>query len=583
MNEKILLVDDEVNVLQAYRRAFHKRFKLHTASSGQEALDMITADGPYAVVVSDMRMPGMNGIELLQKLRTITPHTVRIMLTGNADQKTAVEAVNSGQVYRFLNKPCSIETMAEALQDALTLYDQTASERERNSQNAQAVEELSKRLSHQARHDVLTGLHNRPAFEEALEQLLDAPPSATDHALIYLDLDLFRVINTSAGPVAGDALLRQTAQILAGACGSQDVLARTSSDEFSLLLKNRSVAEARRLGEDINIRLHGIGFQWDGQDYDISACMGIVPITHDERRKASDVLGTAETACNVAKENGRGQLHVGSPSDPELTRHFNEMQWVGRIGQALQSDRFRLYYQTISPLQTNDEGEHYELLLRLEEEDGTIIQPDSFLPAAEHYHLSPMIDRWVVRTLVRWLMDNPQALQRLSVCSINLSGHSLGNAEVLTAIRDIFSNSHVPSHKICFEITETAAIANLNNATQFIKELKQEGFLFSLDDFGSGLSSFAYLRNLPVDYLKIDGVFVKNIAQDPIDQAMVRAISEVARVMHKKTVAEFVDNEDTVKILRDIGIDYVQGYYLSRPQPLAQLADAPAEQDISNR
>ena len=575
MNEKILLVDDEANVLQAYSRAFHKRFKLDTANSGAAALDMITAEGPYAVIVSDMRMPGMNGIELLRTLRRIAPDTVRIMLTGNADQKTAVEAVNNGQVYRFLNKPCSIETMAEALQEALNLYDRSSSERQLNSRNAQAVEELSKRLLHQARHDVLTGLLNRPAFEDTLDRLPAPPPASPGHALIYIDLDLFRVVNTNAGPVAGDAFLRQTAQILSDICCGEEVLARTSGDEFCLLLPHRSIDEARRTGEDVNDRLRRIGFAWNDQNYDVSACMGIVSIEAGERRRASEVLGTAETACNVAKENGRGKIHVGSPSDPELTRHFNGMQWVGRIRQALRADRFRLHYQTIEPIAARNEGDHYELLLRLEDEDGSIIAPAAFLPAAEHYRLSPQIDCWVIRAAARWLIDNPQALQRLSLCSINLSGHSLGDPEVFTTVRKAFSYGPVAAHKICFEITETAAIGNLNNAMHFIKELKQEGFLFSLDDFGSGLSSFAYLRNLPVDYLKIDGVFVKNIVRDPIDQAMVRAIGEIARVMGKKTVAEFVDNAETLQLLQDMGIDYAQGYHLSRPQPLTRLSDEP--------
>jgi len=284
------------------------------------------------------------------------------------------------------------------------------------------------------------------------------------------------------------------------------------------------------------------------------------------------VLCAAETACDVARDRGRNQLHVACAQDQELTKRLNEAQWVTRINHALQENLFCLYYQPIvhtAPNKSN--SDHYEILIRMKDEEGRIIPPIEFLPAAERYHLSPQIDCWVIRATVDWLSRHPQSLQRLSLCSINLSGLSLGNQEVYNFILDTVKSSPVPPKKICFEVTETAAIAQFDVAVQFMKSLKQEGFYFSLDDFGSGLSSFGYLKNMPVDFIKIDGMFVKNIDTDHVNRTMVKSINEIAHVMGKKTIAEFVENNEILRHLRGLDVDYAQGYLISKPRPLDEL------------
>jgi EAL domain-containing protein (putative c-di-GMP-specific phosphodiesterase class I) len=293
-----------------------------------------------------------------------------------------------------------------------------------------------------------------------------------------------------------------------------------------------------------------------------------VPVTRESDSVAA-LFSAAETACNVAKDEGRNRIHMGDAQDAQLTQRLTEIQWISRINKALGENRFHLYYQTIEPINpVENEGEHYEILLRMEGDDGQIIPPGEFLPAAEHYHLSPQIDRWVIRNTIGWLDEHPDQLQALSLCSINLSGLSIGDEEMLGFIQETLENSAVPPSKICFEVTETAAIARLDAAVNFMQTLKATGIRFSLDDFGTGLSSFAYLRTLPVDFLKIDGMFVRHIDRNIIDWTLVKSINDMGQIMGKQTIAEFVENEDIYNQLHEIGANYAQGYLLSRPSPL---------------
>jgi diguanylate cyclase (GGDEF)-like protein len=572
ITEQILIVDDDPLVLEGYRRALSRQFRLDIAGGGQAALDLVEKRGPYAVLVTDMRMPGMNGMELLIRLKAINPNTVRMMLTGNVDQQTAVDAVNQGHVFKFMNKPFAAEAMASALTEALAIYRQQEKRRALLTRNSAAVEELTEKLAYQSRHDTLTGLANRHAFEIRTQALLDsARNEGKTHSLCYIDLDHFHVINDSCGPAVGDEVLRQVGQLLLSQRRQSDLIARLSSDEFGILLSDCPLDMAQQIIERLQTTLGQYRLHWEDTRYGLSVSLGLISITGRDANVAA-LFSAAETACNVAKDRGCNRLHVGGSEDRELTKRLDEVQWVSRIVQALQENRFHLYYQTIVPVDDKSgQGDHYELLIRMEDEKGAIIPPEAFLPAAENYHLSNQLDRWVISTLIEWLSQQPDKLLRLSHCAINLSGHSVGSQEMLDFIRGAFENSPVPPGKICFEITETAAIARLSDAVRFISTLRADGFRFSLDDFGTGLSSFAYLKNLPVDYLKIDGAFIRQMDSNDIDRAMVKSINEIAHAMGKETIAEFVETAGIEQHLRELGVDYMQGYLFAKPRPLNEM------------
>ena len=432
---------------------------------------------------------------------------------------------------------------------------------------------LSEQLSYEARHDPLTGLYNRREFELRLQRAIDSimTDKAVRHTICYIDLDQFKVVNDNCGHVGGDELLRQLATVLKKRIRAGDVVARLGGDEFGVLLENCSADFSVRVAEDIRNCISEFRFPWDDKSYSIGASIGVVTID-DMVESPSDVMRDADMACYAAKDGGRNRIHVSRPDDEQLAQRHGEMQWVIKIKRALEQDRFRLFAQPIVPLdESESEGLHFEVLIRLLDEHGDIVPPGAFLPAAERYNISSNIDRWVVQKTLQWLQERPDHLNELAVCAINLSGQTLGDKLMLNEIMADLSEYSVPEHKICFEITETAAIANLQIAQEFINTLKSRGCQFALDDFGSGLSSFAYLKNLPVDYLKIDGAFVRNVAEDPVNLAIVRSINDVARVMGKKTVAEFVENKAIIEKLREIGVDYAQGYGIGKPVPIGEL------------
>jgi len=577
VSERILLVDDEPFVLSGYRRSLGRQFDLDTAGSGAEALAKCRQQfEPYAVVVSDMRMPEMDGVELFRQLAKAYPRTMRIMLTGNAEQAAAIDAVNRGHVFKFLTKPCSSEDLKQALEEALRLY-RSEQEKEKSSRHdALAVQHLSAKLSHQSRHDILTGLANRRAFELRLAAALEsARNESRSHLLCFVDIDHFHHINESCGTTAGDELLRQLGSLLSHHRRSGDMTARLGSDQFGLLLEDCSLEDGQTIIGRLHQEMKQFRFHWEEQSYELSVSIGLLPVNSDSESVPA-LFSAVETACNVAKDQGRNRVHTGDPGDTLLTRRLNEAQWIRRINRALDEDRFRLYYQPIVPLNPMDgEGEHYEILVRMLGEDGDIIAPGEFLPAAENYHLAPRIDRWVVSHTLEWLQHNPQQVRDLALCSINLSGQSLGDEALLADIRDLLERSEVPGAKICFEVTETAAISHLDAAVYFMQNLKQLGVRFSLDDFGTGLSSFAYLRTLPVDFLKIDGLFVRQIDRNIIDWTMVKSINDMGQIMGKQTIAEFVENEDIFNQLHEIGANFAQGYLLGKPQPLDEKTGGP--------
>jgi diguanylate cyclase (GGDEF)-like protein/PAS domain S-box-containing protein len=431
---------------------------------------------------------------------------------------------------------------------------------------------LAQQMAHQASHDPLTGLVNRREFERRLQRTLETARTDTvEHTLCYLDLDQFKVINDTCGHVAGDELLRQFTRVLHDKVRKRDTLARLGGDEFGVLMEHCHPGEGLRLANALRDAIEGFRFGWEDKSFRIGVSIGIAPIT-EATENVARVLSQADSACYAAKDLGRTRIHIYTEGDTELVRRSGEMEWVRQINQALEENRFRLFCQPIAAIEPGrHEKGHYEILLRMVNEEGTLVLPGEFFPAAERYHLANNIDQWVIATTFEWLRQHADPLHPLSMCSINQSGHSLGDAAFLEYVNGEFEKTGIPGSKICFEITETAAIANFASARRLITDLKKRGCQFALDDFGSGLCSFAYLKTLPVDFLKIDGVFVKGVVDDPVDLAMVKSINDMGHVLGKRTVAEFVETQAILGKLSEIGVDYAQGYGISRPRPLDEL------------
>jgi diguanylate cyclase (GGDEF)-like protein len=432
-----------------------------------------------------------------------------------------------------------------------------------------AEREFVAHLSWQASHDALTGLVNRREFEARLGNALDSlSHKPGEHSLMFLDLDQFKVVNDTCGHAAGDQLLKQMSDLLQENLRTGGLLARLGGDEFGVLLEDCDANSAAGIAERLRLAVQELRFVWNGCVFNVSVSIGLVHVA--EAGAIEETLRAADMACYIAKEKGRNRVQVYHPSDSELVQRVGEMAWVQKIRNGLDEQRFCLFAQEIRALNSDEpHHSHVELLLRLRDEDGNLIQPGSFMPAAERYGLMPLIDRWVIRNafaLIASRLGSSEPAQ-LSSCAINLSGATFGDNDFVDYVRQQFKIHRVPPEMICFEITETSAITNLPSAKRFIQALKRLGCRFSLDDFGTGMSSFSYLKHLPVDIIKIDGGFVTEMLNSKIDRAMVEMIVHLARVMGKSTVAEFVESDEVLAALREIGVDYAQGYAIGKPAP----------------
>ncbi|MBU1690774.1 MAG: EAL domain-containing protein [Gammaproteobacteria bacterium] len=433
------------------------------------------------------------------------------------------------------------------------------------------------KMERQAIHDDLTGLINRREFGNRLNTLLeDSKRHGMQHSLLYMDLDQFKIVNDTCGHIAGDELLRQLSALINARVRQNDTLARLGGDEFGVLLTDCPVDHAIKIAEVLRQTISNFHFHWQGKRFEIGVSIGVTAIDAN-CENTTEVLGFADAACYVAKDKGRNRIQLYSGGE-EFALKLRETNWVSRINLAIEEQRFRLFYQTILPIASPCSNvEHQEILLRMIDENGHLISPGEFIPAAEKFNLMPTIDRWVIRTLFARKSEYwRSALKTGSAgdihsdlfCSVNLSGASLNDDHFFDFLREQIAAYDTPPHAICFEITETVAVHNLQKVSEFIRELRSMGFRFALDDFGSGMSSFTYLKSLPVDFLKIDGALVKEIGRSKIDLCMVEAIHRIAQEMGIKTIAEYVENDVILERLKTVGVNYAQGYGIHKPEAL---------------
>ena len=428
---------------------------------------------------------------------------------------------------------------------------------------------MTQELEYEATHDSLTGLKNRREFDRQLQSsVVDAQQHDSYHALLYIDLDQFKIVNDTCGHIAGDELLKQLSRLIESKIDKENLISRLGGDEFAIVLYDCPIEKAMGLAEEIRFSVEQFRFIWEQKNFSLGVSIGAVTIDRTVQSH-QQLLSRADVACYIAKDKGRNQIHLYVEDDNESHRRHTEMHWVAQINHALENDLFALYQQRLHRFSDTTEKEHYEILLRLLDTQGQVVNPGAFLPAAERYGMMLSIDRWVINHTVKFFVDNPQKLEQLAVCSVNLSAQSLVNKEFLGFIERLLSDKPDLCHKLCFEITETAVVSNLTQANHFIQKLKSLGCKMALDDFGSGMASFGYLKDLDVDVLKIDGSFVRNCAEDPIDLAIVESIHGIAQVMKMQTVAEWVEHQGTIDVLQEIGVDYVQGYAIAKPVPLS--------------
>jgi diguanylate cyclase (GGDEF)-like protein len=442
-----------------------------------------------------------------------------------------------------------------------------------------ALHELTERLEHQATHDALTGLVNRHHFEALLtEALARHDKTGEDAALLYFDLDQFKVVNDTCGHAAGDELLRQLAWRLRGLVADKGTLGRLGGDEFGLLLPRHSVAEAQPLAEHLRQEIAGQRFYWNERMFAVSASIGLLALGRDMRTVA-DALSAADQACYLAKENGRDRVHLYQRDDRQVQQRWGEMHWVERLQTALDHHEFTLVAQEIRPVvhrqqrRRNEDAprRRFELLLRMTAPDGQLVPPMAFIPAAERYGLMPKVDRWVIARACHELAALREGGLPLPTCMVNLSGASASDPQLADYVAECLRESGLSGRHLGVELTETAAVHNLDACSELMTRLRKLGCPIALDDFGSGMSSFSYLRNLPIDYLKIDRAFIRNVASDPIDHAMVETIQRIGGIMGVRTVAEGVESAEVMTALALIGVDFAQGNWVRRAVPLVQV------------
>ena len=537
-----------------------RMLRVDSATQMQRALESQSWD----LIITDHNMPSFDSIEALELANQYGNHTPFILVSGSIGEEVAVDAMKAG-AHDYVMK----NNLARLL---------PAIERElKEAENRRAHQEAEALIRHMAFHDSLTDLINRVEFERRLEESVQA--AITDgeaHALLYLDLDQFKLVNDSCGHMAGDELLKRITRRLQAAIRDSDTLARLGGDEFGVLLKNCPLDRAKSIARGLLETIQSYTFIWSGNSFKIGVSIGLVQVKGDI--PSTELLTLADMACYVAKDEGRNRIHVTTDSDSTISRRQGEVQWIQRLQEGMANDNLVLYRQHIQSLQSA--SSHSELLLRMVDHDGAIIGPDRFIPAAERYNLMPEVDRWVIQhAFQQFRLQHPPGShnQAFNTLFINLSASSLSDADLVNFIRKQLEQHAIAPHSFGFEITETAAITDFDNAIKLISALQDLGCKVALDDFGTGMSSFSYLKSLNVDFVKIDGSFVKNMLENEMDCAIVESVNKIGHIAGLQTIAEYVENDAIMQRLSELGIDYAQGWAIHRPEPFTLFQPAIAQ------
>ncbi len=509
----------------------------------------------WDIVITDHNMPGFSSEEALEVVKSEGLDTPVIIVSGTIGEDIAVRAMKAG-AHDYIMKD-NLARLLPAIQREL---------KEAGVRYARKQAEQS--LHHMAYHDSLTDLVNRREFDRRLRSaLVSSKERGLVHMLLYLDLDQFKIINDTCGHIAGDELLKQIARILSRHIRESDTLARLGGDEFGILLESCNKQHAVELAETLKEEVRGFKFVWDNTPFVVSLSIGIVQITK-AYSNATEILSHADIACYAAKDRGRNTVQIYQVQDTDMQRRHSEMQWTSRLRMALEQNQLFLCHQPMACLSDEVSDDHHtEFLLRLRDGE-EVVQPGAFIPAAERYNMMPLIDLRVIELVFQYLADSGKGYEDKGTYFVNLSGNSLSDDQFFARIRELLNQYKIRPERICFEITETAAIAHLSDAVEFIREIRDEGFKFALDDFGCGMSSFSYLKTIPVDFLKIDGGFVRNMLNDPIDVSIVDACNKIGHAVGLKTIAEFVESDAIKDRLKEMGIDFAQGYAIAKPKPL---------------
>ena len=572
-SENILVVDDNEINLDIIQRFLNKSgFKISVATNGKDCLDIINKKGnEYSLLLLDQVIPDITGMELLQIIRkkyTLLELPI-IFFTGKTEDNYILSALNAG-ANDYISKPFEYKILLARIKACLRV----ANRFQEYNCKKQELEDIVLRQNQEiaeirSEYDIC-GLKDRVEFIKKINSVINDPSfNPINNVIGIINIDDFKIVNICYGYSAGNALLKEFSQYILSIMGKDCFVVSLRGDEFAIYLDNCNIEQAIKKFSNLLNNLFEFRFYWDNKKIMITCSCGIVNFTMGQN-KAEEIINFASSACHTAKENGRNKIYCLKDFDKSLSNKVNDMEWLERINDAFETDRFVLYFQPIVSFRSKNK-KHNEILIRMKDGD-EIISPFLFLPIAERYFLMQKLDTWVIQTVFTWL----EAYSDLMIdteMAINLSGQSLSDDYVLKIILDEMKNKQIPPECICFEITETAFISNINHANVFINALKDKGIRFALDDFGSGLSSYSYLKNIHSEYVKIDGSFIKDIYTSNIDYEMVKSINHVCHVSGKKTIAEFVSDENILGKISEIGIDYAQGYYFEKPLPLYNYED----------
>ena len=566
---KILIVedseDDALLLVRELRKGGYTPFFDRVESP--EALQTALQEHAWDVVITDHNMPRLNSETVLEIVNSSNKDIPVIIVSGIIPESIAVANMKAG-AQDYIMKD-NLARLIPAIERELS--DARVRSAKRRAENT---------ITHMAYHDTLTGLENRNELEKRLQQAIEkSRQSNQSHAFLYIDLDQFRLINDTCGYVAGDILLKQLSQLLKEKVRDSDCLARIGGDEFAILLENCPPDRALQVAHNLMKVINEFRFEWKNTPYSITTSIGFVEI-NAATTGVDELLSNADMACYLAKDQGGNRIKVFAGEDDELSRKKGEMQWVTRLNRALEEKQFRLYEQAILPVVPHDiEVKHSELLIRLENSDGTVMEPETFVPAAEHYHLIAKIDRWVIDTAFEYLsnlLQQGNTPHDLGVYFISVSGSSLGDAGFYNFVNEKLDLHDIPGEMVCFEVKEATALSQYGPAIDFINNVRQRGCSIAIDDFGAGLSSFSYLKSVPVDYVKIDGGFIGHVDRDPMDCAIVEAINQIGHIAGLQTIAELVESDAVMGKLKAIGVDYAQGNKLDAPHPIGSAYLQPA-------